>query len=438
MRQPSGESSATKTAVDQQPRSSEAKPSSTWPRRSRRSPISCGHSATTRHRQDWPTPRGAFAAAYEELLTPRSFIPTTFANDEGYDSSHRDRHLVHLIVRASPPPIPRCRSSRISAGRPHPRAVKVGPRRGAFRAAAPGAGAPHRPDRRLAQREPGPEGNRGGARRRTLVHDHARGHGLRQPYCHLVAPWPDPRRPPLPSRVPGPCSTPPLGHDGCVCGTDPRRGPISSGHRRRRPRRVAARKIERGENRRRTAPLDHLGAPEVGMSGSCLAAPAWPSSWSPPCGNDTASVSSRRTPSLAGCSSTTIRPSAVRRWASSYAKRCHRSSPGLRHRGRRRSQDPLSCRHGRHRRGTGRNRWHCWGAAGSSSRCRRPFDDRVSYASGPRCRRCSSSPGEHGDKRSDPRTFSKDRPIPYLRCWGDADPNSIAPPCYRFWDNCCT
>ena len=39
----------------------------------------------------------------------------------------------------------------------------------------------------------------------------------------------DPRRPPLPSRVPGPCSTPPLGHDGCVCGTDPRRGPICVG-----------------------------------------------------------------------------------------------------------------------------------------------------------------------------------------------------------------
>ena len=166
------------------------------------------------------------------------------------------------------------------------------------------------------------------------------------------------------------------------------------------------------------------------MSGSYLATPAWPSSSrSRPAGTTRRRCRPGEPRHWPVARLPRSSPSAVRRWASSYTKRCHRSSPGLRHRGRRRSQDPLSCRHGRHRRGTGRNRWHCSGAAGASSRCRRPFDE---YAfrthRGRGVGGAPRHPGEHGDERSDPRTFSKDRPIPYLRCWGDADPNSIAPP----------
>jgi len=44
--------------------------------------VALGQDPTTEHLRD--TPRRV-ALAYEELLTPRPFEPTTFANDEGYD-----------------------------------------------------------------------------------------------------------------------------------------------------------------------------------------------------------------------------------------------------------------------------------------------------------------------------------------------------------------
>src|SRR5205085_5429474 len=44
--------------------------------------VALGQDPTSEHLRD--TPRRV-AHAYQELLTPRAFNPTTFANDEGYD-----------------------------------------------------------------------------------------------------------------------------------------------------------------------------------------------------------------------------------------------------------------------------------------------------------------------------------------------------------------
>ena len=52
--------------------------------------VALGEDPDSEHLRD--TPRRV-ALAYEELLTPRTFVPTTFPNDEGYDELGRVRDI---------------------------------------------------------------------------------------------------------------------------------------------------------------------------------------------------------------------------------------------------------------------------------------------------------------------------------------------------------
>ena len=120
------------------------------------------------------TPR-RMAAAYAELLTPQPFRPDDVPQRRGLRrAGRRALDPVPLAVHAPPAAVPRRRARRLPAGRAHPRAVEVRPRRGAVRPRPAGPGAADRADRRLAPGASGAEGRRRRARGRAPVHVAAR------------------------------------------------------------------------------------------------------------------------------------------------------------------------------------------------------------------------------------------------------------------------
>jgi hypothetical protein len=128
----------------------------------------------TEHESLQDTP-GRMARAYQELLSPRPFSPTTFPKTEHYDELVLVRDIpVRSIMRAPLPALHRRRPCRLPPRRPDPWTVQTGPRRQSLRGPSTAAGTADEADRRLAGRAARTPRRRRGRPSGTQLHGPAR------------------------------------------------------------------------------------------------------------------------------------------------------------------------------------------------------------------------------------------------------------------------